>query len=289
MDSCYPPKMDFSVYWQSSLKAQNLRPGQLHVWKADLDKLEYLDFYLSEDEEQRAARLKSPQKRAYFRTARAVLRGLLAVYSGQALQAIRFVYGAKGKPRVQSVPGTRPLEFNLSHSGNLLLAAFSIEAPLGIDLELDQPIEHRDIVVRQYFSVNDRIAYRAMPAEQQKRAFLRAWTCREACGKADGAGFVFGSDLDFFSMQPGDPSAAMSIAFSKFGEFWLLPFSPQSGFTAAVAMKSTVQPQVFFFDLSLGDNLIGFSSSRGLKMQTKAAISGYMKEAVQHKLEIRHG
>jgi 4'-phosphopantetheinyl transferase EntD len=132
----------------------DLPPEQVHVWKANLD--EFRDSYdcLSKDEELRAARLKSPEKSARFRAARAVLRVLLAAYTHQSPQDIRFIYGARGKPCLQSEPGAPVLEFNLSHCGNLLLAAFSAQAPVGIDLELIQPMEQRSSIIRQYFTAN---------------------------------------------------------------------------------------------------------------------------------------
>ncbi len=278
-----------AVDWQPPPQSIDLRPGQVHIWKVDLDEVEDSCACLSEDEKQRAARLKSPQKGARFRKARGVLRRLLAAYTNQSAQDIRFVYGAKGKPRLLSVPGTRAMEFNLSHCGNLMLAAFGAESPLGIDLEFMQSIEQSERTVRQYFSVNDWIAYRAMPTEQQNRAFLGAWTCREAYGKADGTGFAFGSEMDFLTMQSCNQLPAKYIRFSKLDDFWLLPFSPCSGSIAAVAVKSAAQPKVSFFELPPSDNLIGFSSLQGLKMQTIAAFSGYMKEAVHNKLEISHG
>lgn len=271
----------FTLDWQAPSQVIDLLPGQLHVWKVDLDETEGSCACLSDDEKQRAARLKSPQKSSYFHKAHGVLRRLLAAYTNQSPQEIRFGYGARGKPQLQPEPGAPMLEFNLSHCGNLMLAAFSAEAPLGIDLEFLQPVEHQESIIRQYFTANDWNAYRAMPAEQQNRAFLRAWTCREACGKADGAGFAFGSEVDFFTMQPCDPLLAEYDKFGKLGDFWLMHFSPNSGSIATVAVKSAVQSGVSFFELPPGDNLIGFSSSRGFKLQTTHFFSGYMKEAVR--------
>jgi hypothetical protein len=90
-------------------------------------------------------------------------------------------------------------------------------------------------------------------------------------------------------MQSCNQLPAKYIRFSKLGDFWLLPFSPCSGSIAAVAVKSAAQPKVSFFELSPSVNLIDFSSSWGLKMQTITAFSGYMKEAVRNELEISHG
>lgn len=278
MKICFASLTENAVTWQSPALVLDLRPGQVHVWKANLD--EFRDSYdcLSKDEELRAARLKSPEKSARFRAARAVLRVLLAAYTHQSPQDIRFIYGARGKPCLQPEPGAPVLEFNLSHCGNLLLAAFSAQAPVGIDLELIQPMEQRASIIRQYFTANDWDAYRAIPAEQQNRAFLRAWTSREAVGKADGAGFAFGSEMDFFTMQVCDPSAAEYHRFVGLDDFWLLSFSPQGGSIAALAVKSAAQPQTCFFEIASSDNLIGFSRSQGLKMQTIHPFSGYMKE-----------
>src|SRR5690349_20188145 len=59
------------------------------------------------------------------------IRQLLASYAGRDPDGIRFQRGANGKP---SLAGGE-LEFNLSHSGSLLLLALSRKQPLGVDLE----------------------------------------------------------------------------------------------------------------------------------------------------------
>ncbi len=273
------PLTEIATTWQSSPLVLDLRPGQVHIWKANLDEIKDPCDCLSRDEEQRAARLQSPEKSARFRKARCTLRRLLAAYSSQSPQDIRLVYSTAGKPRLQPLGGRPALEFNLSHSANLMLAAFTLAAPVGIDLEMVRLISARESILRQYFSLKDQATYSALLPTQQNSAFLRAWTCREACGKADGAGFAFGSAMDFLTFQPGDPSEAESFEFSKFGEFFLLPFSPQAGYFAAAAVKSKAQPRAFFFELSHEDNLIDFSSSQGLKMQTMHPFSGYIKES----------
>ena len=67
-----------------------------------------------------------------FIVGRGALRCILGSYGGVAASAIRFKYGAFGKPELDGGPD---LSFNVSHSDEIVLIATSTTACVGVDVE----------------------------------------------------------------------------------------------------------------------------------------------------------
>lgn len=100
-----------------------------------------------------------------------------------------FRYGQGGKPYFKNYP----YYFNLSHSGDYVVCAFS-EREVGIDLQ-----EHRgaafERVAQRYFSSAE--VFALMHAQDRAAFFFRLWARKEAYGKLIGKGImeVAGKDL----------------------------------------------------------------------------------------------
>src|SRR5262249_3681140 len=88
--------------WRPSPAELTLTSAEVHVWRAPLDPvascLERLQYSLSADELQRAARFHFPRDRRRFTVARGVLREILSRYLGVPSAALKFRYSAYGKP-----------------------------------------------------------------------------------------------------------------------------------------------------------------------------------------------
>lgn len=146
-----------------------------------------LEGWLAPAEQQRLAVLQRPEVRQRFLLARAGLRRLLAAYCDQPPEAVRLEHGPHGKP---FSPGGPP--FNLSHSGDLILLAFTADRDraVGVDLERHRPgLAWRPIAAR-VLPASTCEALAALPVEQQLPGFLRTWCHLEARLKARGWGLA---------------------------------------------------------------------------------------------------
>src|SRR5437764_292750 len=80
-----------------------LDESAVHVWAASLEVqvagLRALGRHLSDDETKRALRLRT-RERALFIAARGILRELVGRYLGVEPRAVHFLYGPRGKPRI---------------------------------------------------------------------------------------------------------------------------------------------------------------------------------------------
>jgi len=98
------------------------------------------------------------------------------------------------------------LQFNLSHSDGLAVYAISTQRRVGVDIEHVRPIRHAGLL--REFSPSERSTIHLLPEDEQRKAFFRLWTCKEAYVKANGQGM----SLPFGSFDLGgtvDQSARM--------------------------------------------------------------------------------
>jgi 4'-phosphopantetheinyl transferase len=161
-------------------------------------------------EEARAQRF-VPQYRDRWVAARGHLRGILARATGGNPAALRFAYGAHGKPALDpaSAPPLAgpPVTFNVSHSGALGLYALSRGREVGVDIE--QIRERRtDQVAARFFHPRESAALRALADEEARRAaFFGVWCGKEAFIKATGAGLSQSMSSFELVLGPGGPEA----------------------------------------------------------------------------------
>lgn len=187
------------------------RLGEIVLIRVSLDPPESvaaaLRRLLSPAEEARAARARIEVVRRRNTLARGWCRHLLGLALGADPQALVFGEERTGKPRLegpasQIAVSDRVLSFNLSHSGDHLVAGLALGGCLGVDVELHRPLPELEGVAARVFSEAERAALRRYPdGEPRLAAFYRGWTRKEALLKALGGGLAlplrrFGVTLD---------------------------------------------------------------------------------------------
>lgn len=174
--------------WSPGPADPRLKKGAVHIWRAGLQAVDdELGQALSKEERARAERLLSRGARERWMRCRGVLRALLGRYVGLDPRTLEFSFGEHGKPMLDT-PGTKPLQFNLSHSGELAVYAVSDAGAVGIDVEAHRrPVDELGIAARVLGNAEaERL--RALDPEARTREFLRAWVAHEAAVKCRGTG-----------------------------------------------------------------------------------------------------
>lgn len=140
---------------------------------------------LSRDEQQKADNYQISKLRNNYIAARGHLRRLLAVFTDTRPDEIEFVYGPFGKPKLshQGSP-----HFNVSHSGDYAVFAFSHATEVGIDVEVIRGSEDFLALESLCLTEVERKRLAALDCDCRRREFLRAWTRKEAYVKAIGHG-----------------------------------------------------------------------------------------------------
>lgn len=230
MDSWEPPPIDLTISREF-----------VHVWYVSLDQSESLRQNLaqtlSEEEHKRAERFHFRKDRDHFIVARAVLRDILSHYLQREPEDILFHYNAYGKPELgQNFTG---MNFNVSHSGNVALYAFTYGREVGIDVEQIRPDFAEEPIAKRFFSPAEAAVFSDLAVDEKKEAFFSCWTRKEAFIKATGKGVSFGLDNFEVSLVPDKPAALLSVkGDKKEARRWSLKsLEIQPGYKAALAVE----------------------------------------------------
>jgi 4'-phosphopantetheinyl transferase len=190
-----------------------LPENEVHVWLASLEQPEAvmlsLQQTLSPDELVRAGRFHFDRDRRRFVIARGLLRTLLGRYLDVSPAHVQFAYAEYGKPCLDMPVPEKTLHFNLSHSHEKALFAFSYVGPVGVDIEYMRPGVQVEETARVSFSPREQTLLLMLPPEERRQAFFTCWTRKEAYIKGRGTGFSLESHLFDVAFLPGEPAALL--------------------------------------------------------------------------------
>jgi 4'-phosphopantetheinyl transferase len=236
------------VEWRYAPVLRELEPGEVHVWRVNLDVdpvcLVDLRQVLTEDERQRSDRFRFEVDRQRFIVARATLRHLLATYLETTPEQVQFCYGNRGKPAI-AYPST-DLAFNISHSQNRMLCALTYHHRVGIDLEFLREMKDLESLATRFFQPSECKAMITLAKGQRTAAFFHLWTCKEAILKAIGTGLIGLENVELCLKEncvelirlEGDRRAA--------SDWFLYSFTAESGYASALTTDQ-VNPVISFF------------------------------------------
>lgn len=194
--------------------------GNIVVWIASVARSEgslaFLERWLDGRDRERAARFKFADDRARFVVGRAMVRKCLGHFLELPSEKIDLGYTEAGRP---IFPRDEAIQFNISHTNDLVALAVTAGARVGIDVERVE--RHPDLVelAARVFSEADLATFRAIRPAEQLVAFFRAWTRKEAYLKARGEGITdalqqisasFGPEHSGTIADERDPAAAQT-------------------------------------------------------------------------------
>lgn len=212
-----------------------LRDYEIHVFAAPIavSVPEQWLAALSVDERERGTRFLQPHHQHRFMNTRAILRHLLGQYLNTDPAAVQFSFGEHDKPALAG-PYADSLQFNLSHSHDMAVYAFTRSGAIGIDIEKIQS-ENKSDIAERFFSPAEIAALASLAPLEQAAGFFRIWARKEAIIKANGKGLA-------------QPLASFSVALDAQHEtvhvdqqVWTLyPLAIHPEYAAAVAVAKPV-------------------------------------------------
>jgi 4'-phosphopantetheinyl transferase len=189
---------------------------------------------LSADERDRHARWRRAEDRDRFLVGRVLLRLVLARALATEPAAVDLTSTEPhGKPHLARA--SRDLEFSVSHSGERVVVAFAVGAPVGVDVQRVRADLSLDRVGRALLSADETEAMARVPAAERPQAFAVWWTRKEALVKATGEGLSV--PLSSFAVTPPDQPAAVIRAHDPRllrARLWDLDAGP--GYAASLAV-----------------------------------------------------
>ena len=200
--------------WQIPSQQITLSTSDVHVWKAPLvaSEHEYATYQqiLSPDERERAGRFYFEKDRRHWTIAHGILRLLLARYLDSNPHELHFVNNSYGKPALAGRFAETGLQFNLSHSAELALYAFTYYRQVGVDVEYMRPNIEWDSLARSQFSPAEYTALQALSPSLQEKAFFLCWSRKESYIKAKGMGLSIPLDQFDVSLVPDEPAQLLA-------------------------------------------------------------------------------
>lgn len=229
-----------SAAWLPATEGLTLGPRDVHVWRLPLaqppEQLAALAQTLAADEHARAARFYFDRDRNTYTAVRGALRTLAARYLDRAPGQLAFGYQAKGKPYL--VAPQADLRFNVSHSGDYALLAFTRGCEIGVDVERSRPMKDLASLARISFSEHEYATWSCLAPHEQPEAFFACWSRKEAFIKTTGEGVSQLADFDV-TLRPGEPARLLRVKGSAEGQLrWSMHELPAvPGHAAALVVE----------------------------------------------------
>ncbi len=229
--------------WNSPGLDYRLIRDEVHVWRALLDQprnsLTLFHGALSAEERARAERFhfEADRKRAII--GRGLSRLLLGFYLGRPANRIEFKYNAFGKPALAH--SSIPCQFNVSHSGDVILVATAIDRALGVDVEQIKPDMANAEIAARYFSRCECSTLLSLPRELRAEAFFACWTRKEAYLKARGDGLSLPLNQFDVAFAPTEKPRLLATRHdpAEASRYTLCALDAGPGYAAALAVEGS--------------------------------------------------
>lgn len=200
--------------WQKPTLPVKLAENEVHIWRAYLNSsseaVSRFQRILPSEEYVRAQKFYFEKDRNHWTIAHGTLRMLLSLYTQQNPKDITLQLSPYGKPSLLAADEQPPLQFNLSHSKDLVLYAFTYTQHIGVDIEYIHSGIHYTELARHSFSLAEQTALDAVPLSEKQIAFFKGWTSKEAYVKGRGLGLSLPLHLFDVSLVPKEPAALLA-------------------------------------------------------------------------------
>jgi 4'-phosphopantetheinyl transferase len=121
---------------------------------------------------------------------KSILKIILSNYMDIDVYDIDFVFNKYGKPSLSTSLKNNYINFNISHSEDIGVFAFSTHE-VGVDVEKIKPIDNIEDVIELCFTDFEKQWYNRIDKKFQMDTFFKIWTIKEAFIKAIGKGLSF--------------------------------------------------------------------------------------------------
>jgi 4'-phosphopantetheinyl transferase len=167
------------------------------------------DALLTGDERAKQARFRFVRDQRRYLVTRALVRTVLSRYAEVRPEDWTFATGPHGRPAI-AAPRAAALEFNISHSADLVMLGVTSGRTLGIDTESIIAREADIDGLDRYFAPEESAALLSLPPHARRRRFFELWTLKESYIKARGMGLAIGLDTFRFELT-GDRELALHM------------------------------------------------------------------------------
>ncbi|GHO44993.1 4'-phosphopantetheinyl transferase family protein [Ktedonospora formicarum] len=220
--------------WERPVSLPDLQQEEVHVWRVRLplraEGYEVLWGLLMEEEREKVNRFRFEKDRRLAVAARGVLRQLLSLYTQGPVD---LSYNQYGKPYL---PGSL-LQFNVAHSGEVVLLAFTLVGLVGVDVEyMRNQVEFVDLA-KHFFAPREVEMLMELPSRLRAQGFYNCWSRKEAYIKACGLGLALPLDSFVVSLSPDEPATLLLSHEGAMSDWSLFALEAGHEYAGALAVR----------------------------------------------------
>jgi len=207
----------------------------VHLWLINRvgcrDRNNLSEYFLSEDEQNRAQRFRYSRDRDLFVMGRHITRILLAHYTGGTPDKVKIVPDAYGKPSTDV-----SLYFNIAHSHDQLLIGFS-DFVIGVDIEKKDSSVEIERLGESHFTEKEFQMMINDVNDKRCDTFFEIWTKKESLVKGIGKGLSI--SLQDFNVMGRDGKVQWSLPGGQnYGDWYVRDFESKLGYKSAFATQN---------------------------------------------------
>ena len=246
--------VDIGIYqkeWLGMLGHARKAPKTVSIWTCVTHHYKYyidlMDKTLSRDERERAARFRRQEDRDRYVLSRLVIRKICADWFAVPASELDFGVTALGRPFLKQAGHLREpqIDFNLSHSGDCTIVAWSPGQRVGVDIERRVTSEALNftLLAEKAFSPHERGMLARIEPHQLALTFYKIWARKEALLKAEGCGLSAPmSSFSVVTKHDREFNWAKEIVYGSPGSAWtVVELATTRGYVAALATRPRVQ------------------------------------------------
>ena len=215
--------------------------GDTHIYHAKLDLPKFIvreyESLLCPQEKMRAAGFHFKRDRNRYVVGRGLLKKILAIYLKSAPGKIKIHYRTNGKPFLYGAGNKEDVHFNLSHSDDCALYAFTRSDEIGVDIEKIQAFPEMLSIARSFFSERESTIINALPKNEQTIVFFKFWTRKEALTKLTGNSLQQVVRKLDVALPKGEAICSQKSVYpwKRPLRYFIKDLTPRLGFAAAIA------------------------------------------------------
>lgn len=216
-------------------KVEKLEEQDVHLWSTHKDIYDelkkYSDYFLNEDEQNRAQRFRYRKQHDLFVVGRTITKIMLAYYTESTPESVNITTDSFGKPTCE-----KNLFFNISHSDNQLLLGFS-KSDIGVDIERNDPTVDIERIGESHFSKMELQKMMNFTKDERADAFFEIWTKKESVIKGIGKGLSI--PLQNFNVSNRNGKVLWELPVEKsYGDWYVQNIETKRGFKSAFATQN---------------------------------------------------
>ncbi len=243
--------------WITYQPIESIQADEVYLLKIDLEYIKptlsnpCLIPSLNDEEAKRCQQFRFKKDRISFAISRYFTKHVLSDLTAIDASQIQFDYNAYGKPFF--INNSTNIQFNISHSGDLILIGLGHNYELGVDVEKWHPNIEFDDIAQSVFSLEEQRYLRQASKQDKQKVFYHFWSLKESFIKEEGLGLQL--PLDSFTMAFTDKpyqNCISSVAWkpSLLDSLSSIRIPIKKDYSAAVTMQKHIK-KLHFLDASL--------------------------------------